>query len=86
MWVDDEYLERKERRTAIQDRREIIPKCVITVRELLYWQLHNYTVPFTHCRRLGRGTLAPIGTIDRSTFEAETDYPSDMENESTPTE
>ncbi len=63
VWVDDEYLERKERRTAIQDRREIIPKCVITLRELLYWQLHNYTVPFTHCRRLGRGTLAPIGTI-----------------------
>ncbi len=30
VWVDDEYLERKEHRTVIQDRREITPKCVIT--------------------------------------------------------
>lgn len=29
--MDDEYLERKARRTAIYDKREIMPKCVITV-------------------------------------------------------
>ena len=31
LWNDDEYLERKERRTTIYDQREIIPTCVIIV-------------------------------------------------------
>ncbi len=36
VWVDDEYLERKERRTGRHGKREMIPRCVITVRELVY--------------------------------------------------
>ena len=31
VWTDDEYLERKESRTSVYDKREIIPKCVINV-------------------------------------------------------
>ena len=31
VWRDDEYLQMKESRTSIDDRREIIPKCIITV-------------------------------------------------------
>ena len=31
LWRDDEYLQRKEARTSIYDKREIIPRCVITV-------------------------------------------------------
>ena len=31
VWRDEEYLRRKELRTALMDKREIIPKCVITV-------------------------------------------------------
>ncbi|XP_064397775.1 uncharacterized protein LOC135344493 [Halichondria panicea] len=29
VWVDDEYLARKETKTVIHDKREIIPKCVV---------------------------------------------------------
>jgi hypothetical protein len=31
VWRDDEYLQKKESRTSIDDRRETIPKCIITV-------------------------------------------------------
>jgi hypothetical protein len=31
LWCDDEYLQRKEARTVIHDKRDIIPNCVITV-------------------------------------------------------
>ena len=31
LWQDAEYLERKELRTARDDRREIMPDCVIRV-------------------------------------------------------
>ena len=34
LWRDDEYLQRKEGRTAIYDKREIIPRCVVTVSTL----------------------------------------------------
>ena len=36
--MDDEYLARKERRTAMYDKREIIPTCVITVS-------HYFSIP-----------------------------------------
>lgn len=36
VWVDDKYLERKERRTVKHGKREMIPRCVITVRECVY--------------------------------------------------
>ena len=35
MWRDDEHLQRKESMTTIDDRREIIPKCIITVNRKL---------------------------------------------------
>ena len=31
VWRDEEYLQRKEQRTVRGDKRDIIPKCVITV-------------------------------------------------------
>ena len=31
LWNDEEYLRRKEGRTVIHDKREIMPKCVVTV-------------------------------------------------------
>lgn len=31
VWGDEEYLKKKEARTSRDDRREIIPKCIITV-------------------------------------------------------
>ena len=31
VWRDEEYLQRKERRTVRVDKRDIIPKCIITV-------------------------------------------------------
>ena len=31
VWRDEEYLQRKEQRTVRADKRDIIPKCVITV-------------------------------------------------------
>ena len=34
VWCDDEYLQRKEARTSIYDKREIIPQCVIAVSKL----------------------------------------------------
>ena len=34
LWGDEEYLQRKEGRTATYDKREIIPRCVITVSTL----------------------------------------------------
>ena len=34
LWVDDEYLMRKEARTVIYDRREIMPRCVVIVSAL----------------------------------------------------
>ena len=33
VWTDEEYLTRKEQRTARDDKREIIPLCVIKVRK-----------------------------------------------------
>lgn len=39
LWIDDEYLARKEARTVIYDKREIIPRCVIRVSEY-YCTLH----------------------------------------------
>ena len=36
--MDDEYLARKERRTAMYDKREMIPTCVITVS-------HYFSIP-----------------------------------------
>ena len=38
LWMDDEYLARKERRTAMYDKREMIPTCVITVS-------HYFSIP-----------------------------------------
>lgn len=29
MWRDDEYLQRKQERTIIGDRRDIIPHCIV---------------------------------------------------------
>ena len=34
LWHDEEYLRRKEGRTVIHDKREIMPKCVVTVSTL----------------------------------------------------
>ena len=31
LWCDEECLRRKEERTVIHDKREIMPKCVVTV-------------------------------------------------------
>ncbi len=31
VWRDEEYLQRKEQRTVREDKRDIIPKCVVTV-------------------------------------------------------
>jgi hypothetical protein len=36
LWCDEEYLRRKEERTVIHDKREIMPKCVVTVSTLQY--------------------------------------------------
>ena len=36
LWHDEEYLRRKEGRTVIHDKRDIIPKCVVTVSTLQY--------------------------------------------------
>ena len=33
LWADEEYLARKEARTVRDDKREIMPRCVITVRD-----------------------------------------------------
>ena len=34
VWRDDEYLQKKKARTSIHDKREMIPRCVITVSAL----------------------------------------------------
>ena len=34
VWGDEEYLQRKEGRTVRDDRREIIPACIITVSDI----------------------------------------------------
>ena len=48
-WHDEEYLSRKEIRTARGDRREIMPECVITVidRQItrLFYYMHTYNTP-----------------------------------------
>ena len=31
MWKDEDYLRHKEARTALEDKRDIIPKCIIEV-------------------------------------------------------
>ncbi len=33
LWSDPEYLRRKQGRTVRHDRREVIPECIIEVRE-----------------------------------------------------
>ena len=40
LWQDEEYLQMKEGRIAIYDKREIIPKCVITVSTLQHYVIH----------------------------------------------
>ena len=43
VWRDEEYMKRKEERTARDDRREIIPLCIIEVRNKLTqckWTVH----------------------------------------------
>ena len=37
VWRDEEYLQRKEQRTAREDKREIIPKCVIVISSNNYY-------------------------------------------------
>ena len=34
LWRDDEYLQRKEARTSIHDKREMMPRCVVIVSAL----------------------------------------------------
>ena len=58
MWVDDEYLARKETRTVIHDKREIIPKCVVLVSDKIL-QVCTCTVSLVY-RRLGGGTPATM--------------------------
>ena len=41
--MDDEYLARKARRTAMYDKREIMPKCVITVSQQYIMLIYVYT-------------------------------------------
>ena len=36
MWRHPPYLERKERRTSIDDAREVMPKCVVEVGVQVY--------------------------------------------------
>ena len=41
LWRDPEYLQRKEGRTARDDRREILPYCVIAVSNI--YCVYNYS-------------------------------------------
>lgn len=64
LWDNAEYLARKELRTTRDDRREIIPDCVITVS--FYTHLvHNHSVHiFLIFRKSDVDILAQMGYIE----------------------
>ena len=39
MWKDEEYLRRKEMRTVRDDKRDIIPMCIITVSTMAFCKI-----------------------------------------------
>ena len=49
VWRDDEYLQMKESRTSMDDRREFIPKCIITV-STKQTKLKLVSIVYTHRR------------------------------------
>ena len=61
LWQNEEYLGRKELRTARDDRREIMPDCVIRV---IY--LHNkfYSHSLNHFRKLELAIRAQMELIE----------------------
>ena len=61
VWRDDEYLQMKSSRTSVDDRREIIPKCIINVTKMtLGSKAYNNVKLYTH-RRYEDATLVLMG-------------------------
>ena len=44
LWNDEEYLQRKEERTVRDDKRDIIPNCIITVSFYLYSEYQPFYI------------------------------------------
>ena len=60
VWRDEEYLQRKQEKTVIGDRRDIMPDCVIIV-SYLYHTIRNHL-----CRKSYLDIQAMMGTIEIS--------------------
>ena len=71
VWSDEEYLQRKEQRTVIMDKRDIIPKCIITVSMLQI--VHIIKITATYLQEVRRRYPSHDGVYKDyvSTFEAE---------------
>lgn len=72
LWQDEQYLRRKELRTVRDDKRDIIPDCVIRVRTCI--MLTQYTLIYAHLLQEVRARYPSVdGAYKdyRSTFEAE---------------
>ena len=67
--MDEEYLQRKDRRTVRDDKREVMPLCVITVSAK--WQENVLIVIFFTYRKFEEDTLVWMDSI-------ETMYPPSM--------
>ena len=62
VWRDEEYLQRKEQRTVRADKRDIIPKCVITVSNNYIDLAANIILAmFSIYRKLEEGTPVTMG-------------------------
>ena len=72
--MDPEYLRRKEGRAARDDRREVMPKCVLTVsdnaRVLSEQLIITLVYPYRKSGEDTQGRMELIGTIYLSTYDA----------------
>ena len=63
LWRDEEYLARKEIRTSRDDKRDIIPKCVITVSSLSKYCKCYIPTSYVLCRKLDQDIRAMTAII-----------------------